>query len=96
MGVRFPWARADGPLLFAPLLIWGVVRFERVLPANQGHRGQVEPFAAITVSVLPQSTVELVSLILTPSAYRNPGGYPRVSRSLRSSPPIRQHLCDRT
>ncbi len=48
MGVRFPWPEPMD--LSAPLLIRGVVRFEGVLPASHGHRSQVEPCSAITVS----------------------------------------------
>ncbi len=61
MGVRFPWARADGPLVRLYFIILGVGRFEEVLPASHGHRSLEEPFTAITVIVfVPQSSEELL------------------------------------
>ncbi len=42
---------AYGPLLVAPSLLWGLVRFEEVLPASHGHRSLVKPVTAITLTV---------------------------------------------
>ncbi len=53
MGVRLPWARADGPHVHVYGIILGVGRSEDVVPGNHGHRNLLETFTAIAVKFFP-------------------------------------------